>query len=207
MDQNLRLATLNLTCFVSFIIFWIIFITTIMYSYCWTYIEFWFETKLPTTPYRWFVSLFGFIGLWLGIELLVSILNRNFTSYKVWQYIICSLFISLMTIFFINFKIHYDITQNKATPHDLLMKSRYFEEYLANPLRLPRVEVIKIEFADGRSFPEVQKWQDYLYQQTCEKRIDITNLSKEQRQKLWTDYQLYIDTAYEKAGFSPEEYR
>lgn len=178
-----------------------------MYTYCWTYIEFWFETQLPTTPYRWFLSLFGLIGLWLAVELLVSILKRNFTTYKLWQYIVCSIFVTLMMVFFINFKIHYDITQNKATPHDLLMKSRYFEEYLDYPNRFHSVEVIKIELADGRSFPDVLKWHEFLYQQTCDKEIDITNLSKKQSQKIWTDYQLYIDQAYEKAGFSPGEYR
>ena len=166
MDQNARLTTLSLTCLTSFILFWIIFITTIMYSYCWSYIEFWFETYHPTTAYHWFIALFGLIGLWLVTELSISILQRSFSLLKVCLYTICSVFLILMAVFFINFKIHYDITQNKATPHDLLMKSRYFEEYLANPLSLPRVEIIKIEFADGRSFPEVQKWQDYLYQQT-----------------------------------------
>lgn len=110
----------------------------------------------------------------------------------------------MMAVFFINFSIHYKITKGEATPHDLLFKTDYFERFLNG--NDERFEPITVSLSDGREYPKVPEWDDYLYQQTCGKGIDITSLSLKKTKQIKEKYQAHVQKLFEEAGFKPEEY-
>lgn len=191
MDQNTRLILISLTSIVSFIVFWIFFVFSIVHRFCWTYTELWFEAEAPITPFLTFIILFSLIATWLIMEFWITLKKKSFSFFNLSVFAVCFLFLATIATVLINFNITYKVEINKASPHDLLFKSKHFTDYLEYQERYPEPDVLPV--INDNSAPPYKSWYDFIYEQTCDAGIDITGLSKSDYEQLRKKYEALYD--------------
>ncbi len=195
--NKFRLNILSLTCFISFLVFWITFVITAVYAHCWTFEQFWFETYLSVTPYSWFLFLFILIALWWMSELVIFLLRKNFNLLSIAQLAMIFIFTLAMSAVFYNFEVYYQWTKKSAQVEELLFYKPY---YIA-----PKVEPTVILINDRGIEIEVPRfgyehWIKFRNQQTCDKGVDFTAMSNEQWNELYEKYEQLKRDTYEEAG-------
>ncbi len=195
--DKFRLITLSTTCFISFLIFWITFVVTVVWDHCWSFEQFWFETLLPATPYNWFLLLFIIIALWWLSETALVVINKSFNFFNVSTLSIVLIFLLVLSIVFYNFNIYYNITKGISDKKSLILihyeEPTEQEEYTIKLINKDGDIVQKPSF-------DYDHWLNLRDARTCDLGVDFNSYDKKQWRKLKNQYELFIGSEYEKIG-------
>lgn len=202
--KTLRLITLSTTCFISFLVFWLTFVVTVVWDFCWSFEQFWFETYLPATPYSWFAALFSIIAIWWFLEVFLLIFNKDFKLFSVSLLSVVLIFLLAVLAIFYNFNVYYKSTKGLAKVESLLLYEPPVFETVQRTF-IPATFLNK----DGKEVEipnfDYSHWLSFRNRMTCDKGIDFNMLNKNEWEGLYQKYDLLKREEFERLGLDYDD--
>lgn len=183
MNDYYRLTVLTLSCFISYLCYWLFCIVVVIYSplICVSFQDYWLANVGFGSPFFLFLLVFVLLSLWALLESFIVLLSRKQVLLKGGILIIVFAF---LTCFYAG---HYTLWQAMG----VIRGDIQFADYLFKTKGLENaIKSRKL----SRRYPD---WNQFIYEERCEKGLNILSMTEEEKGILFEKYRRLIENSFQ----------